>query len=113
MRPSMEYRNVTRDGDSVRGESRYLDGTAGWHSFSANWKLARIYEASDDPVAALRIWGLQDGFGEAGFVPPQGWDWSGIRDSSPGAVAMMDAVASEFVSDGDLEAMYGLAGVAS
>lgn len=28
------------------------------------------------------IWNIQDGYGEPGFMPGQGWDWSGIRDSS-------------------------------
>lgn len=28
------------------------------------------------------VWHRQDGYGETGFTPPQGWDWSGIRDSS-------------------------------
>ena len=31
------------------------------------------------------IWSLQDGYGVAGYTPPQGHDWSGIRDSSPEA----------------------------
>lgn len=35
------------------------------------------------------IWSLQDGYGEPGFMPPQGCDWSGIRDSSAGAVDQM------------------------
>ena len=34
---------------------------------------------------------LQDGHGEPGFVPAQGWDWSGIRDSSDEAQAKMAA----------------------
>lgn len=38
-------------------------------------------------------WNLQDGYGEPGFTPPQGWDWSGIRDSSSVAKkAMADAL---------------------
>ena len=28
-------------------------------------------------------WALQDGYGEPGCTPIQGWDWSGIRDSTP------------------------------
>lgn len=34
-------------------------------------------------------WELQDGYGEPGVMPPQGWDWSGIRDSSPAAIKRM------------------------
>lgn len=35
------------------------------------------------------IWSIQDGYGEAGYTPPQGFDWSGIRDSSPEATRAM------------------------
>mgnify|MGYP001593109546 CR=1 FL=1 len=39
------------------------------------------------------VWSLQDGYGMPGYDPPQGWDWSGIRDSSPEAVKnMADAI---------------------
>ena len=34
-------------------------------------------------------WKLQDGYGIAGHTPPQGWDWSGIRDSSDAAALKM------------------------
>lgn len=34
-------------------------------------------------------WELQDGYGEPGVMPSQGWDWSGIRDSSPAAIKRM------------------------
>jgi predicted RNA-binding Zn-ribbon protein involved in translation (DUF1610 family) len=36
-------------------------------------------------------WEIQDGYGEPGFTPPQGWDWSGIRDSSEEAIRDMAA----------------------
>lgn len=36
-------------------------------------------------------WALCDGFGRIGGEPGQHWDWSGIRDSSPAAVARMYA----------------------
>jgi len=35
------------------------------------------------------VWKLQDGYGTPGFMPPQGWDWSGIRDSSAEAKDQM------------------------
>lgn len=37
-------------------------------------------------------WALQDGYGAPGITPPQGWDWSGIRDSSPAAIDRMHSV---------------------
>ena len=36
-----------------------------------------------------QIWSLSDGYGTPGFMPAQGYDWSGIRDSSPEAVERM------------------------
>lgn len=44
-------------------------------------KLERIVENE----ILNKTWALQDGYGEPGFEPPQGWDWSGIRDSSDDA----------------------------
>ena len=35
------------------------------------------------------IWAHQDGYGEPGYTPPQGHDWSGIRDSSDDAKALI------------------------
>lgn len=32
------------------------------------------------------MWSLQDGYGSPGFVPVQGYDWSGVRDSTPDAL---------------------------
>lgn len=40
-------------------------------------------------AACEAIWAESDGYGEAGYVPDQGYDWSGIRDSSPRAVEAM------------------------
>lgn len=36
-----------------------------------------------------RVWNIQDGYGEPGYTPCQGWDWSGIRDSSQAAKERM------------------------
>jgi hypothetical protein len=35
----------------------------------------------------IETWRHTDAYGEVGLVPPQGWDWSGIRDSSREALA--------------------------
>lgn len=48
---------------------------------------AAVGEADDKFLNA--IWSRQDGYGETGYVPPQGFDWSGIRDSTDGAVVQM------------------------
>lgn len=50
--------------------------------------LAEIYEVwhSGSEAAGRIIWSMQDGYGEPGYMPEQGYDWSGIRDSTPHAV---------------------------
>lgn len=101
------HRNVTRDGNDVEGEYEINPGQ--WIRFEASWNLLRVQAALDNETAFDRIWDLQDGYGVPGFTPSQGFDWSGIRDSTPEARAQMDAVASEFVSDADLEEALGLA----
>jgi hypothetical protein len=35
------------------------------------------------------VWMRQDGYGTPGYTPCQGWDWSGIRDSTAGAFRLM------------------------
>lgn len=42
-----------------------------------------------NPTARTILWAIQDGYGTPGFTPEQGMDWSGVRDSSPEAVAAM------------------------
>lgn len=46
-----------------------------------------------DEVKGDAIWDLSDGYGEPGFIPEQGYDWSGIRDSSIEAVEAMYGIA--------------------
>lgn len=43
------------------------------------------------------IYGRSDGYGAEGFVPVQGYDWSGIRDSSDAAKKNMADVARDFL----------------
>jgi hypothetical protein len=37
------------------------------------------------------LWAHSNGYGEPGRIPAQGYDWSGIRDSTPTAVERMYA----------------------
>ncbi len=48
--------------------------------------LTRI---ADDAALWALCWPYTDAYGVPGFVPPQGYDWSGFRDSSDGAVTQM------------------------
>lgn len=48
-----------------------------------------------------RIWGLTDAYGVKGRIPRQGYDWSGILDSSLEAVLEMTNVAVEMLEEED------------
>lgn len=53
-----------------------------------NEMFAAIRKAWEDGhITAL--YALADAYGEQGLVPEQGYDWSGVRDSSPAALAQM------------------------
>jgi hypothetical protein len=43
------------------------------------------------PNLVRDLWANSDGYGEPGFIPEQGLDWSGIRDSSIDAIEAMFA----------------------
>lgn len=55
--------------------------------------LADIHAAWTSGSQAARdiLWSIQDGYGEPGFMPPQGYDWSGVRDSTPDTIRKMHA----------------------
>ena len=57
---------------------------------AANWAALKSDlspEVEQEVLAAT--WRKQDGYGKVGFRPPQGWDWSGIRDSTDHAKGEM------------------------
>ena len=86
------YSEVVVEGDHIEGRYTTEDGFS--CRFRAHMPLFQIAEAFDHNEAAHdEIWALQDGYGSPGYTPPQGQDWSGIRDSSEDAMAKMLAVA--------------------
>ncbi len=59
-----------------------------------DWELVCLFCWYGDPILTVLskalqeeidtcVWAIQDGYGESGYTPVQGWDWSGIRDSMP------------------------------
>ena len=62
------------------------------YKFSA-WLPLSLISAID--WTNRKIWKLSDAYGPPGYVPPQGFDWSGIRDSSEEAIWKMFEVAKE------------------
>lgn len=46
-----------------------------------------------------KIWKLSDGYGKKGYIPVQGYDWSGIRDSSVEAIWEMTYVALRMMGE--------------
>lgn len=53
--------------------------------------VREIHEAwvNGTAEAGQAIWAYSDGYGSPGFIPEQGYDWSGIRDSSTDAIEAM------------------------
>lgn len=45
----------------------------------------------------IKIYAQSDGYGEPGYIPVQGFDWSGIRDSSSQAKEAMSSVARDYL----------------
>ena len=50
------------------------------------------------------LWKLQDGYGSRGYVPVQGYDWSGIRDSSYAAKLAMFQKFEHLLNDIEFQA---------
>lgn len=47
------------------------------------------------------IWSLTDAYGKKGFMPGQGYDWSGIRDSSVEQIWEMFRIAIKMLEEED------------
>lgn len=71
-------------------------GVTGCESCERSTMLEEIYAVwSRDGLSSAigeAIYALQDGYGIVGHVPPQGYDWSGIRDSSVPAIRAIYAL---------------------
>lgn len=97
---SKRYQKITQDAEGIlHGE--YAEGHGrDWTKFSARPDLLKIRTAMDEGGAALhaQIWALTDAYGEQGMIPPQGYDWSGVRDSSEQAIKAMEEIADKWMS---------------
>jgi hypothetical protein len=82
-------RNSEREGDVE------ITGTSERGIFTA-WLPLAVIHAVDWVNPA--IYGQSDGYGELGHVPPQGYDWSAIRDSSKEQVWKMFEVAVKAIN---------------
>jgi hypothetical protein len=95
------YRNVTVQEDgTITGESSH--NALWWHKFSGHpdlMKIRHVLDEESDGYVLRRFYALQDGYGRTGYIPPQGYDWSGIRDSSEEAIAKMVKLAEEIHGD--------------
>lgn len=60
--------------------------------YDRDTQLLTIHKAwteSMDNDFLEELYSLSDGYGEVGYIPEQGYDWSGIRDSSNKAIRAM------------------------
>lgn len=84
--------HVVRKGDrefdiTIEGEYEFNGDN---YKFSA-WMPLYIVHVVD--WTDSKIWRLSNGYGQNGHIPAQGYDWSGIRDSSDEAIWKMVDVA--------------------
>lgn len=102
------FRNVTVNAEGLlEGEH---DAFGRWVKFLGTFRGLLVKEIWDgnNNKAALEIWDESDGYGEQGYIPCQGYDWSGIRDSSPEAWARMFAVAVKYLPENEFRERLGL-----
>ena len=102
---SHQYLDVTLADDGTVLGRRVFAGS-GAVRFESPLQMVWI-DIARDTAAADDIWDLQDGYGEPGYTPDQGWDWSGIRDSTPEAKTRMLAVARRAVPAAEIGRILG------
>ncbi|RJQ25052.1 hypothetical protein C4577_06615 [Candidatus Parcubacteria bacterium] len=72
-----------------------------------HWGYKPFLTAKQKNDAYKKVWAKSDGYGEEGYIPSQGYDWSGIRDSSEEAtVKMADAARIYLLNQGIEELEY-------
>lgn len=70
--------------------SKRLLESSGFDSEDKLWlREVTLRFIQQNPQLGDDLWPLTDGYGTPGFMPVQGWDWSGFRDSSYDAIAQM------------------------
>jgi hypothetical protein len=52
------------------------------------------------------VYAQSDGYGEKGFIPCQGYDWSGVRDSTDQAKADMAQVIRDYLEKHGILALH-------
>lgn len=88
--------NVFNEDDAALWSEAWRMATPAMAEIGRYHMMQQIQAAWTDKYATLgllkALWSTQDGYGKAGFMPEQGYDWSGIRDSSSAAVKQMYAM---------------------
>ena len=95
-----EYRNIKFDAATgrIEGEKRGGYFPDEWILFSAGRTLFMIDMAMElFPKSIRQFMSFADGYGEPGYFPG-GYDWSGIRDSSAQAKALMLTLAEKLLA---------------
>ncbi len=85
MKTKNKIEKVSRDIDTADDWDLIVDACHWGHKIASLNRLARAELYSI-------VWAESDGYGPKGYIPDQGYDWSGVRDSSDAAKkAMADA----------------------
>lgn len=97
-RPTAAQIQAAAEAEAAKADpDDYHDFVSGVDNDNRTMMLTAIYAVWNDcdQTVADILWALQDGYGEPGYMPEQGYDWSGIRDSTGPAIrAMYQAIHS-------------------
>lgn len=66
-----------------------MDGRCDKHAAMMG-EIHAAWQSGSAQVCSV-IYSLADGYGTVGYVPEQGYDWSGVRDSSTDQIEIMYA----------------------
>lgn len=121
------YTETDRDMTASKPAEAQEDPFGAYPGFRRDWELVAWFQAPGSPhqqpswkdadgnsqrpqntppdfweTLSNLVWDHTDAYGMGqGYLPPQGWDWSGIRDSSPAAIkAMATAIRHQFARYG-------------
>lgn len=97
-----EWNHIITERNSDKEYDINISGEKGGanKSMSGGWlPLNIIYLVWADD----RIWRLTDAYGSKGYIPSQGYDWSGVRDSSTEAIWKMFDVAIKILEEDEIK----------
>ncbi len=64
---------------------------------ACHWAADAVLPDAQKNELYKRVYAQSDAYGPVGFIPSQGYDWSGVRDSTEESVVAMGKAAREYL----------------